>query len=113
MIVCAYEYGDGICGITEPMHDRMGVARTGHTFTGAEVHRDADVAVDSEGVARFTRPLKAGQTYIVPIGILDAVMARPECKHEHKATEPSDPECCTDVKCLDCGDLVEAPNAPA
>ena len=78
MIVCAYEYDDGICGLIESVHGWGGryQARGGHTFTGAEIRRSMDAEVDADGVARFTRPLKAGQVFVLPFDVLDAVASQ-------------------------------------
>jgi hypothetical protein len=74
MVVCAYEYSDGICGISEAAHARHGVARTGHTFTGAEIVRSMDAEIGDDGVARFVRLIKKGQYFVVPIEVLQAVI---------------------------------------
>jgi hypothetical protein len=76
-LVCAYEYADGICGVSEDSHKYFAgskILRNQHTFTGAEIRRSMDAEVDADGVARFVRPLKAGQTYVVDGSVLDAIM---------------------------------------
>lgn len=73
MIVCVYQYNDGICGISQDAHARHGVARTGHSFEGAEIRREMDASVGEDGKAVFTRPLESGSAYVVPFEVLQAV----------------------------------------
>ena len=85
MIVCAYEYKDGICGVTEVAHSENlnALARHGHTFTGAEIRRE----VDENGRPVFTRAIKAGQVAVVPIEVLDAVMRTFEMDRDNHAKD--------------------------
>jgi len=73
MIVCIYQYSDGICGISQDAHSRHGVARTGHSFEGAEIRREMDASVDNDGKAVFTRPLESGSAYVVPFEVLEVM----------------------------------------